>query len=95
MDNRDFTRCVEVRQVATQGAQVIVNGQVMQQTTTVLCCPNCNNIVLSLGNNLSDLDVLKVCTANKQVLQEQYAHCPRCTQRLSFPEIVAQLCDAQ
>lgn len=90
MEEREFSRCVEIRQIVDPNAQVIVNGMIQQQTTTALCCPSCGNVVMTLGNNVPESAVLKFCTSNKQQLLSQLCYCPRCTQRLRAPEIVTE-----
>lgn len=90
MEEREFSRCVEIKQIVDPNAQVIVNGRIQQQATTVLCCPFCGNVVMTLGNNVPEAVALKYCTSNKQQLQSQLCYCPRCTQRIRVPEIVAE-----
>ncbi len=87
MKDKDFTKCAEIKVLASPN-QIIINGVPTQQTTTVLSCPTCGKILASIGDNIQESDAWKICTANKQQFMQMLNYCSICSQKLSFPEII-------
>ena len=88
MRDTDYARCAELQTIELPDAQVIINGEVRQQSTTVLTCPNCGTMVAQIGDNLDEATALKICSNIFQQQLSNIKRCVNCAQRLYFPSII-------
>ena len=74
---------VRILKVEAPG-KIIVNGQVIKQEMTVLCCPHCNKILQQLEKVLTPGETLEYISRNKETFQNELAYCPKCGTKLAY-----------
>lgn len=68
---------------------LVINGVPQKMLSTVLCCPVCGRVLLTLGNGKVDMvNALKWSHNNNEVLSKQFKFCPECGQKLQHPIII-------
>ena len=83
-----FSKCVEIAQVEVDNQSVIINGVMQKAVTTVVHCPSCGRILYDFGLGFDLISATNTVSENREKLQNLFAYCPQCGQKLSFPEII-------
>lgn len=71
--------------------QTIINGIIQQSKIVTLTCPNCDNILFNLGNQIQNYDMaFKYLEANKNAILNTMKYCPKCGQEFTLPTLVEE-----
>lgn len=80
---KEISKLVSISTIVTDG-QVLINGQVQQQMSTVLRCPVCYTTIYDFGQQLSPVVAREVVTRDAEKLYAIARYCPQCGQKLKY-----------
>ena len=87
---KEYSKLVIISTVIADG-QVIINGQVQQQMSTVLRCPMCQTIIYDFGQALPPVVAREVVTKEADKLYAIARYCPQCGYKLRYEhDVVAE-----
>ncbi len=87
---KEISKLVSISTITTDG-QMVINGQVQQQMSTVLRCPVCHNTVYDFGQEIPGVTVRQIVTRDAEKLYAIARYCPQCGQKLRYEfDVVAE-----
>lgn len=89
MNEKEIPQLVQIKTISKQG-QMIINGQVIQQNTSVLVCPCCGNIIYDFGREVDGISIRRISTEQSESLYKIAHYCPQCGQKLQYEHEVIE-----